>query len=758
MQSCSGDGEEETNPFYFFDQTIVGPTPYAALLYTPRLLFTPEWYSDSALIRENLDDWVAHAESKPALAEVERLVYNSDLRFLAHARRFVTNAGDTLSDSLRQVLQANAWIQEWKARRQVSVLDYLLYAKACEPCVTEDAQEWTWSEGKGNFERLRPDLLPVMDSLILVGLRRLQKEESEFLKLRYGYQLVRLAHYAGQYARCIGLYDSLVAPLGVRSPIALWALANKAGAQRALGMEAEAAHNFAVVFAHDEGRRFSCFQSFRIRSDSIWQQCLGLCRNTGETVMLYFLRAIRPQSNALTEMREISALDPSSGLLDLLLVREIAKLEEEMVGVPPDYPPPYRREQRDSSLAYLARLNQFIAASVTEGRVGKPEVWKLAEGYTDYMLGRADQARAVFAELRKASSNERIQSQIRVFELATSIAQVTRVDRSVEDTLFRNVWAAGQGYLETYFLNRMAPVYDRQGDSLKGFLCRYPLTTVEYYPTMQQIDGFLALAGKRNKTPCESYLLHLGAGARSAYLPYWQTSPFGSGRDPLFYLKEIKGTLLLADDRLREAIALYKQLPGGFLARLRADPFTDRIKDCRDCDFERAPEQEYNKLTLAERLLELKKKITTRPDSAAQYQYLLGNAYYNMTHFGNSSEAIDYDRNPEYPMSNYAYYGSDTHPDIEYVDCSRALEHYQAAMKFAEAKGDRELAARCCFLAAKCEQNAFYTSAHRDARTAVEDSLYRSHFRTLMKSFSTTQYYREALTECKYFNEFVRRH
>lgn len=208
-QSCSDGGQDLTNPFYFFDQTIIGPTPYAPLFYTPRSLYTQEWYSDSALVRENLDDWIANSENKPLPDDVRFVVYKSDTLFLARARQYLVGARDSLSDSLRLRLQENTLIQYWKQHKSLSTLDYLLFAKACEPYVTDESREWAWSMEPGDYERKRARSVAAMDSLIRVGTQRIQKVHSNFLKVRYGYQLVRMAHYADRYRDCTGLYDTL---------------------------------------------------------------------------------------------------------------------------------------------------------------------------------------------------------------------------------------------------------------------------------------------------------------------------------------------------------------------------------------------------------------------------------------------------------------------------------------------------------------------------------------------------------------------
>ena len=193
------------------------------------------------------------------------------------------------------------------------------------------------------------------------------------------------------------------------------------------------------------------------------------------------------------------------------------------------------------------------------------------------------------------------------------------------------------------------------------------------------------------------------------------------------------------------------------MERIGADPFKGRIKDCRDCDFAEkvAP---YNKLTLAKAIAELLVKLETDPQRAAEYHYLLGNAYYNMTYYGNAAEATMYSRNPNFMWYNYGY-GRDSHREEDmpyFLDCSLAQEHYDTAMKLADASGDLELASKCCFMAAKCEQNTYnVTIAGNDPKDSIRYSQFRKYFSRLRDIYDSTKFYGQAIKECKYFNYFV---
>jgi len=74
------------------------------------------------------------------------------------------------------------------------------YSFFCEPHVTRNGNAWD-----------PPKRDPVaMKALIYEGERVFLKLKSNNLKLRYAYQLIRLAHYAKDYAMALDLYDRLL--------------------------------------------------------------------------------------------------------------------------------------------------------------------------------------------------------------------------------------------------------------------------------------------------------------------------------------------------------------------------------------------------------------------------------------------------------------------------------------------------------------------------------------------------------------------
>ncbi len=102
--------------------------------------------------------------------------------------------------------------------------------------------------------------------------------------------------------------------------------------------------------------------------------------------------------------------------------------------------------------------------------------------------------------------------------------------------------------------------------------------------------------------------------------------------------------------------------------------------------------------------------------------------------------------------------------DPNYLDCSKAEDYYLKSMV---ASNDKEFKARCLFMAAKCEQNRFYIDKgvfqgtidyypyDCEKNPQIKKENYRMYFKNLSDNYSKTEFYKQALKECKYFNYFV---
>ena len=138
-----------------------------------------------------------------------------------------------------------------------------------------------------------------------------------------------LKTYAKDYEQVLRIWDEFLPKIErTQTIINYWALGHRAGALQALGRRSEAAYLFAVVFRYCPSKRKQAFESFKIQTETEWQECLSFCKNPQERAALYAIRASYNNARALDDMYELYKLDPKNEHLDMLLMRETLRLEK----------------------------------------------------------------------------------------------------------------------------------------------------------------------------------------------------------------------------------------------------------------------------------------------------------------------------------------------------------------------------------------------------------------------------------------------
>ncbi len=121
-----------------------------------------------------------------------------------------------------------------------------------------------------------------------------------------------------------------------------------------------------------------------------------------------------------------------------------------------------------------------------------------------------------------------------------------------------------------------------------------------------------------------------------------------------------------------------------------------------------------------------------------------------MTYYGNARRVYE-TKIQEYPSSYFEYENSGRNSDDPLTNCSEAKKYYQKAMDLST---DKEFKAKCCFMAAKCEQNDYFNSTEFDGNKAIKSGKY---YNLMQENYSKTNYYKEVLKECSYFNTFQKK-
>ena len=214
---CSGgDDDTPSRPAFLFDPELTGQPEYRPLYFTWNKYYDNLWDDDKFTRNDNLLEWRDYFGHRATPVDIERVIYTSTITEVEQIDGYLRKANPDLEASLRQ----NTVVKYVDSTRDLQFSSYLLFAKRCEPLVTERYSSWN-DEGRDDEAKNK------LRELLTGGKLLYEACSSEFLKLRYGYQLVRLAHYAEEFEECQEIYNTYVEPSKVASIMHYWALEQK---------------------------------------------------------------------------------------------------------------------------------------------------------------------------------------------------------------------------------------------------------------------------------------------------------------------------------------------------------------------------------------------------------------------------------------------------------------------------------------------------------------------------------------------------
>ncbi len=700
--SC-GWSEPDYDMKKFFASELANKPAFEPFYFSFSRLYSDKWYMDLNLSKDdNLNDWVAYCNNKVAKKDIDKLLYMS-------------NALENTKDLGTTEYANNAMYIYLMQNKDKSALEYLFFMKKCS-FVAETIDEW---DEKRNEKQEKASTKRA--NYLIEGEKLYKSAKNNVIKLRLGYQLVRLAHYNKEYQQTIKLYDKYVEPVFSENQVAYWAMGHKAGAIYSLGQDRGlAGYLFSRMFEKSPAKRVNAYYSFKIYDDKDWARAMELCKNNKEKATLHFLRSINPYNIALEELKSIYALDNQSDYLDILLVRELNKLEQsQFYSTELD-----KKEAEQTKRKNVANLKAFLEKILSENKLKNPSLFTLGLGYCDYMLGNNAGARKSFANIPENVKTSEVKAQINIFELMLQLSELQKVGETEENKLFMAVNNTKSIALKEMLRESFAKIYKKQGNKAQEYLSSNDVYNLQQYlPTLAVTEDLINFSQKSNHTAYEKELL---------------------AKIKTVDLQELKGMNLLKLEKLEDAIAAFKLSKS--TEKVLRNPLKGRITHY----FGDEIKGNYTRLALAEKMLELKKLADKGGKANISAMLELGNAFYNISHYGYSWNAVAYSR-------------SSTYYNVENVFLSMkpAKKYYEKALKEANVAKNKELSAQSCFMLAKCEQNEYYfnyNEAQKSDKNASQNYYNfiqpnfgkQTYLEKLKKEYENTDFYHQAIKECFY--------
>jgi len=684
-------------------------------------------------IRSNVEEWYERYCEIPTKPDIGFLIYQASIEDLEQLRSAIR------SPSLRLSIRTsdNSFAQYLHENKCLETVEYLIFAKTCEPYVTRKSA-WQ-SESRAQS---------VMLDLISQGEKELKRTKSHYIRLRYAYQIIRLAHYSKQYELALELHDKLTPAIkNDPSIIEDWIRGHRAGALMAMGDTVMASYLFSRVFERSPAKRNSAYQSFRIKTDEQWQRCLYLCKNDKEKATLYAIRGSFPDSKLLIEMKNIYAHDPASHYLSLFLLREMRKLEKHLLGVS-------FNDKRDRNKRYhgipsreagskLVSLQQFVTQVLKEGLVPEPGLWWLADGYLAVLSGNYYDARKSFDKAEQEVGKGILKEQLDVFRLVLQIVAYQKISDEIEEEVgsimqFNKYYRRYEDFTD-FIDDKLTQLYLQNGNPGKAFMMQYPFSYLKPNPKSELIEDLINVCREPERTLLEQNMVAAGDSTI------------------LEDLLDLKATYLMSINRHEAALATYK-----LIKRVDWDnygiyaPFKARMGECVSCPLP-ASALPLNKGQILERILELEYSAKAGTVDVGKAYFDIGTALYNMTYFGHSWRAADYFRSGVSLRTEYLKDGDNITPhsrypygNVENLDCSQARFYFEKARL---ATDSVELAAQATFMAAKCERNEYYINRWQPDAVQTFDN-----FQILVENYYRTEFFQRMMKECLYLNAYANRY
>lgn len=559
---------------------------------------------------------------------------------------------------------------------------------------------------------------------------------------------------------------------------------------------------FSQVYDKCPSRRSAALLSLKIKSDEDWNRVIKLCKNDKDKVNLVVMRATHPNSNLLEEMKSVYDIDPKSEHLENLMKKEFFYIEHKLLTKNFENNIFTSRDKvtikKKEILDIIDELLVLTEKCINSQLITNSEFWMLANGYLKILSGNVGGAHTILNQIKKKKPNSDVVDQIDIFNLLIDIITVDQIDNQIEDELFLKAREIDNVFLSELLIKVFGSLYEKQGSSTKAFLCNNSHLDLGYSDDLQTtsrfknkdytafsslvndhnaelIEKILKFIDKKDKTEFEKFLMN---STLNKWVSWNVTKPFL--KDDMLSLL---GTIALRDHRLDDAIRYWEQMSDKSSLGLTQNPFEvnllDSVCDCNFCNCEIyeynkeentyvslyiGPKKKYNKFDIAKELRSLLNSLnisswnfwtTIQPE----IYYKLGNYYLNTTYFGHSWRMSSNNRSGWFNAEYLEYHKGSN------LDLKTPLDYYEKCIKSSKGNNN-ELAAECTFMAAKCEQFQYISdpSIQKTKKGRWGNDLvfpnydvYGKYFTILKNDFSETEYYDQAIKECKYFNYFVSR-
>jgi hypothetical protein len=579
-----------------------------------------------------------------------------------------------------------------------------------------------------------------------------------FLKNRYWFLTMKARFYSSDKKRAIDFFNKTEHSVP-KNVLYYRALSYVAGIHYKQKKYAVSNYLYAQVFDKCPELRIVTAYSFHPKNDADWNKSLAMAKNNKEKAALWAIHGYYKDEKQAIE--KIYELNPKSEHLNYLATRLVNKQEQTINNSfqqnAGENVPMKNQTIAENKIENQSKIDKTAFALVEKiaaaGNTERPYLWDLSLGYLHTLKGDYANADKSFDKAVKTlPKTELAGMQLRLLRFVNNLYKIEKLTDKNEKTILADLnWLynelpktyKGDAFryqnASSWSRSYLSALYKGKADSVMAEIfgeSRYSYWNDgnSFYDNEKNLLDIKAFLSKPNKTEIEK----IGAGIYSLKL-----------KD----INNFQAVQATFKNKISEAIAFMQQTDSVQYQTFLGNPFNGNIKDCHDCDHVAYQKKKYSYLDFLNTIKAMQDKLAQKEDVYTN-SLLLGNAFYNITHFGNGRTFYEITI-VGYGSSPYSF--RDSMKEM-ITNCNMSKMYYQKAF---EAATTKEQKAKCIYLMSKCERNQYYNDKYNKVNSwwEIQDDKINfiawNGFKTLKKDYSDTKYYQDVIAECGYFNTYV---
>ena len=669
-----------------------------------------------------IDEWSVYLEDRIPIKEIEYfLLDNNSTKEINELYANVQNSNKS------GILNSRFSVIDSKVK---GFIQFLYFAKQIEAISLQQLGVWDIEHGMKRFYA-SPEIIAELEN-------RYHIESDPFLKNRYWFQVAKAKYYSIDKSSIISFFDKTKETVK-KNNLYYRALSYVAGAHYKQRNYTLSNYLYSIVYYNCKEMRSIAAYNFHPQEQSDFDSSLQLASNNNEKIALWTLYGY--YADELKAIREISKLDTKNEHIDFLLAHFINNEEKRLNS----------EAELKNAVEYKNVLKEnvnpeavlLIDSIARQENTSRPFLWYMGAGYFQILAGNYKLADIYLEKSSILISNKSLAiNQIRLLQLVNNILRIDSITKQHEEKLVSELdWLYNKcpndstksfRYNHTVSWSKyyLSSLYKSQGNHVFSEILD---PSTNYYINQNNIDNMIEYFTKKDMSSWDSIIIGQYAFTLSDLYDY----------------VSIKNTYIYPEN-LEKAI-YYMELSQHSNDTLDCDPFLGRIKDICECTEGNIPNIRFTKIDLLRRMKDLQLLIA-KGERTYEHYLALGNAFYNITYFGNSREfyfnAI---------INNYGIYIDPLYKSW-LLNSSIANTYFNNALQVAN---NNEQKALCVYMMSKCERNTFYTERYyedgflRDSYNQDTNYLAWNGFVKLKNEYSHTSFYKQVIKECGYFKSYI---